>query len=218
MNSGSLNPIRYAVVGDSYSIGEGASEQESWPRILSERLTAAGCPIELVSNPSRTGWTTADAIANELPLFRAARPELATLMIGVNDWVQGVEPDVFRSRFTYLLDQMRSILPDDKQMLVINIPDFSVTPKGGEYARGRNISAGLTSFNQMIAEESSARDLPLVDIFPLSQQMRGRPDLVAADELHPSAKSYLLWADLIFPVARELLGERAHPAPSPESR
>ena len=50
-------------------------------------------------NPSRTGWTTADAIANELPSFRGARPEFGTLMIGVNDWVQGVEPDVFQCPF-----------------------------------------------------------------------------------------------------------------------
>jgi lysophospholipase L1-like esterase len=212
MESAPPHKIRYAVVGDSYSIGEGASESESWPRLLAQQLTAIGCPVELVSNPSRTGWTTADAIANELPLFRAARPEFGTLMIGVNDWVQSVEPDVFRARFTQLLDEMRAMLPNEKRLLVINIPDFSVTPKGGEYARGRDISAGLTSFNQIIAEESRRRKLPLVDIFPLSQQMRGCPELVAADELHPSAKTYARWAGLIFPTAQELLGARRHPA------
>src|SRR5690242_20559479 len=106
--SPAVHPIRYAVVGDSYSIGEGATESESWPRLLAQHLTATGCPVELVSNPSRTGWTTEDAIAHELPLFRAARPGFGTLMIGVNDWVQGVEPDVFRARFTHLLNEMRS--------------------------------------------------------------------------------------------------------------
>ena len=204
--------IRYAVIGDSYSIGEGASERESWPRLLAQHLTAIGSPLELVSNPSRTGWTTADALENELPLFRAAKPEFGTLMIGVNDWVQGVEPKVFRDRFAQLLNGMRAILPNDKLLLVINIPDFSVTPKGGEYARGRDIPAGLTSFNQMIAEEARRRNLSLVDIFPLSQQMRGAPDLVAADGLHPSAKTYARWAGFIFPSAQALLGKRASPA------
>jgi lysophospholipase L1-like esterase len=131
-------------------------------------------------------------------------------MIGVNDWVQGVEANVFRGRFVQLLNNMRAILPNEKLLLVVNIPDFSVTPKGGDYAHGRNISAGVTSFNEIIAHESRQRSLPLVDIFPLSQQMRDSPDLVAADGLHPSAKTYARWAGLIFPAAQTLLGSRAN--------
>ena len=198
--------IRYAVVGDSYSIGEGASEAESWPALLARHLTGTGRPVELVSNPSRTGWTTQDAIEQELPIFRAARPDFATLMIGVNDWVQGVTPEVFRERLAHLMDEMRAILPNEKQLLIVNIPDFSVTPDGPNYARGRDISAGLTSFNCIIAEEAERRDLTAVDIFPLSQQMRGQPELIAADGLHPSARTYAWWEEFIFPAAEQLLG------------
>lgn len=197
--------IRYAVVGDSYSIGEGASERESWPTLLAVHLTKSGRPVELVSNPSHTGWTTAEAIEHELPLYRAARPDFATLMIGVNDWVQGVEPAVFRRRLAHLMDEMRAALPNERRLLVVNIPDFSVTPDGPTYARGRDISAGLTSFNQIIAEEAHRRSLALVDIFPLSQQMRNRPELIAADGLHPSAKTYALWEEAIFPLAQAAL-------------
>ncbi len=200
-------PIRYAVVGDSYSIGEGASEAESWPALLAQELTRSGRPVVLVSNPSRTGWTTAEAIVHELPLFRAARPDFATLMIGVNDWVQGLDQAHFRQRLRHLLDEMRAVLPNDKLLLVINIPDFSVTPEGPKYSRGRDISAGLSAFNQIIAEEAQRCGLRLVDIFPASQEMRGHPELIAADGLHPSAKTYAQWEALITPVAQELLGE-----------
>lgn len=200
--------IRYAVVGDSYSIGEGASEAESWPALLTRHLSESGRPVELISNPSRTGWTTQDAIENELPLFRAARPDFGTLMIGVNDWVQGVAPEVFRERLAHLMDEMRAILPNEKQLLIVNIPDFSVTPDGPNYARGRDISAGLTSFNQIIADEAERRGLIVVDIFPMSQEMRGRPELIAADGLHPSAKTYAQWEALIFPTAQSVLEVR----------
>ena len=166
--------------------------------------------MELVSNPSRTGWTTAEAIVHELPLFRAARPDFATLMIGVNDWVQGVAPAHFRLRLSHLMNEMLVVLPNDKRLLVVNIPDFSVTPDGSKYARGRDISAGLTGFNQIIAEEAQRRGLALVDIFPASQEMRGDPDLVSADRLHPSAKTYAHWEAIIFPVAQELLGDSTH--------
>src|SRR5207248_1617801 len=34
--------IRYAVVGDSYSCGEGASPKESWPALMTQHLNAQG--------------------------------------------------------------------------------------------------------------------------------------------------------------------------------
>ena len=146
--------LRYAVIGDSYSIGEGTTERQSWPALLTRHLTSRVRPVELVSNPARTGWTTQDAIERELPLFRAARPDFGTLMIGVNDWVQAVDKATFRRRLAHLLDEMLKVLPNEKCLLVINIPDFSVTLDGPNYARGRDISAGLASFNRITTDEA----------------------------------------------------------------
>lgn len=203
--AGRTEPLRYAVVGDSYSIGEGATEAESWPALLARSLTKSGIPVALVSNPSKTGWTTQDAIEHELEKFRAARPDFGTLMLGVNDWVQDVDAATFRRRLAQIMDAMRAVLPNEKRLLVVNIPDFSVTADGGTYARGRDISAGLAGFNRIIAEEAQERGLPVVDIFPLSKRMGKDPTLVAADGLHPSAKAYAEWEKLIFPAARESL-------------
>ena len=88
---------------------------------------------------------------------------------------------------------------------MVTIPDFGVTPTGPRYAHGRNISEGLTRFNQIIAEEAIKRDLRVVDVFPLSKKMHDDLSLVAADGLHPSAKEYDEWEKIIFPVALELL-------------
>src|SRR5437667_7391933 len=70
--------IRYAAIGDSYSIGEGASPNESWPAILTRHLNAQGLHVDLVANPSRTGWTTQQAIDRELPIFVDSEPNFAT--------------------------------------------------------------------------------------------------------------------------------------------
>src|SRR5467141_3333694 len=79
--------IRYAVIGDSYSCGEGATPNESWPVLLTRHLNAQGLHVALVSNPSVTGWTTKDAIDRELPKFVNSNPNFGTLLVGVNDWV-----------------------------------------------------------------------------------------------------------------------------------
>ena len=197
--------IRYAVVGDSYSCGEGASPKESWPGLLTQHLNTEGLHVDLVSNPSVTGWTTKDAIDRELPKFINANPNFATLLIGVNDWVQGVDETTFRNRFSYLLDQMLAVLPNKKQLLVVTIPDFGVTPTGPKYSRGRNIHEGIMQFNQIAIEEAHKRGLKVVDIFPLSKKMGQDKSLVAKDGLHPSAKAYAEWEKIIFPAAVELL-------------
>ena len=197
--------IRYAAIGDSYSCGEGATPKESWPELLTQHLNAQGLHVDLVSNPSVTGWTTKDAIDRELPKFINSNPSFATLLIGVNDWVQGVDDATFRKRFSYLLDQMLAVLPNKEHLLVVTIPDFGVTPAGPKYSRHRDISAGLTRFNQIVIEEAKTRGLRVVDIFSLSKKMGEDRSLVAKDGLHPSAKEYAEWEKIIFPAAMELL-------------
>ncbi len=197
--------IRYAVVGDSYSCGEGASLKESWPALLTQHLNAQGLHVDLVSNPSVTGWTTKDAIDRELPKFVNSNPTFATLLIGVNDWVQGIDETTFRNRFSYLLDQMLAVLPNKKHLLVVTIPDFGVTPTGPKYSRGRNIHEGIMQFNQIVTEEARKRGLSVVDIFLLSKKMGQDKSLVAKDGLHPSAKEYAMWEKIISPAALELL-------------
>jgi len=200
--------IRYAVVGDSYSCGEGASPKESWPALLTQHLNAQGLHVDLVSNPSVTGWTTKDAIDRELPKFVNSNPTFATLLIGVNDWVQGIDETTFRNRFSYLLDQMLAVLPNKQHLLVVTIPDFGVTPTGPKYSRGRNIHEGITQFNRIVTEEAHKRGLQVVDIFPVSKKMGKDKSLVAKDGLHPSAKEYAEWEKIIFPAALELLTKR----------
>src|SRR5438445_3293460 len=197
--------IRYVAIGDSYSIGEGASPNESWPALLTRHLNDKGLRVDLVANPSRTGWTTQQAIDRELPIFVDSKPNFATLQIGVNDWVQGIDAETFRKHFVVLANRMLGVLPSKNRLLVVSIPDFGVTPTGPRYARGRNISEGIAAFNKIVSEEAAKRGLRVVDVFPISKKMRDDPSLVAPDGLHPSAKEYAEWEKIIFSVGFELL-------------
>jgi lysophospholipase L1-like esterase len=196
---------RYAVIGDSYSSGEGATPEQSWPSLLAAHLRESGAPVKLVANPSRTGWTSQQALDDEMPVFKNAKPDFATLQIGVNDWVQGVPAAQFRKNLVLLMDRMLALLSDKKKLLVVNIPDFSVTPSGASFGNPAENARGISAFNKIIGEETAARGLALVDVFAVSRKMRDDPALIAPDGLHPSAKEYGEWEKLIFPVARGLL-------------
>lgn len=192
--------FRYVALGDSYTICEGAEWNESWPVTMSEKISAKGMPVKLIANPSRTGWTTQNLIDRELPVFDTSNADAVTLLIGVNDWVQGVSANDFRKNLVFILDHLQSKLKIKENILLITIPDFGVTPTGKYYSGGRNISEGIASFNTIIKEEGQKRKLPVVDIFELSKKMGTDTSLVAADGLHPSAKEYAEWEKIILPV------------------
>lgn len=115
---------RYVALGDSYTIGEGAEENESWPMLLTKHLQEQGVAIQLVANPSVTGWTTKEVIERELPILETSRPTFVTLLIGVNDWVQGVSPMEFGERLAEIVDRIQAVLPHQGKVILITIPDF----------------------------------------------------------------------------------------------
>lgn len=197
--------IRYAAIGDSYTICEGANEADRWPNILTRHLNDSGIVTALVCNPSVTGYTTQNLIDEELPVFEQSEPNFATLLIGVNDWVQGVDAIRFRQNLEFIIEFMIIRLPGPKRLIVITIPDFGAAPNGQQYARGRDISAGLSEFNDIIKDVAAERDLWVVDVFASSQKMASDPSLVGDDGLHPSAKMYAEWEKMILPTATKAL-------------
>ncbi|MDO9000156.1 MAG: SGNH/GDSL hydrolase family protein [Bacteroidota bacterium] len=189
--------INYLPLGDSYTICTGATESDSWPVLLTKHLNENKINCKLLDNPARNGFSTQDLIDNELPLLKKLKPNFVTLLIGVNDWVRGVTKENFTKNLIYILDEVQKNIPDKKKVILITIPDFGVTPQGKNYGNGRDIQKGLAEFNAVISNEAKKRELPLVDIFGLSQKMKDDATLVAIDGLHPSAKEYALWEKLI---------------------
>ncbi len=198
-------PIRYAAIGDSYTICQGVAKADCWPDLLTRHLNVAGIDIELVANPSRTGWRTQEAIEQELPVYEQAKPTFATLLIGVNDWVHGSGVNKFTTNLKQLMDRMMHRLPKRDRLMIVTIPDFSCAPRGESYGYGRNIAKGITRYNAIIKKEAGLRGLPVADIFPLSQTFCDQPEMFVEDGIHPSSKQYALWEKLIFPVALKIL-------------
>ncbi len=197
--------IRYVAIGDSYTICEGVAEKDCWPTVLTRHLVSAGIDIELIANPSRTGWKVEDAIHNELPVFEKTRPTFATLLIGVNDWVHGSGKNKFTSGLRTLLDRMQKQLPRPERLLIVTLPDFSCAPRGKTYGYGRNIAKGISKYNAIIQKEATVRGLTVVDIFSLSQTFCNQKELFVEDGIHPSARQYVLWEQLIFPEVLKIL-------------
>ncbi|MFK7899687.1 MAG: SGNH/GDSL hydrolase family protein [Cyclobacteriaceae bacterium] len=194
--------ITYLPIGDSYTIGEGVLEEKNFPNQLVNRLTNKGISIELLGNEAVTGFTTQDVINGQLKLIPSLQPNFCTLLIGVNDWVQEVSAQYFEKR---LIEIIQTIIKQVKgKLLLLTIPDFSVSATGNKYGKGRNITEGITQFNTIIKKQAAAFELSVIDIFPLSQKQTDN-SYFAPDQLHPSGKAYQEWVEKMLPTVATLV-------------
>lgn len=193
--------VRYVALGDSYTIGTSVAERDRWPDQLVARVPA----LELVANLGVNGYTSGDLIRDELPQLASLRPKLVTVLIGVNDVVQGVPEATYRANVALILDEVSAAVGADR-VLVVTTPDYTVTPAGADYGDPARQSAALRRNNAINAELAAARSIAVVDIHDLSLLAAADRSLVADDGLHPSGAQYALWVDRIVPSVQSMLG------------
>jgi len=187
--------VRYLALGDSYTIGTGASDDaHAWPSIVAKRLGAD------LTNPAVNGYTTLDLIRDELPLFKDLKPELVTVLIGVNDLVQGRSADSYRGSLRTIYAAVESA-----RVVAVSIPTWSYVPAAADFGGAKRVDKLTKMFNDVAREEATNRGFAFVDLGPVSTSKVGSPGWIASDQLHPGDAQYAAWAEVIFPAVRNQL-------------
>ncbi|HEX2470881.1 MAG TPA: SGNH/GDSL hydrolase family protein [Candidatus Limnocylindrales bacterium] len=194
--------MRYVALGDSYTIGTSVPAEDRFPDQLVRALPDVG--LELVANLGVNGYTTADLIRDELPALVGLTPELVSLLIGVNDVVQGVPTVTYEANLVEILDVLEARLPVDR-IVTVSIPDYTVTPAGADYGDPADQHDGIVAANTVMARLARERGITFVDIFDLSLRATEDRALVADDGLHPSGAQYALWVERIAPAVERLV-------------
>ncbi len=193
-----LTAVRYLALGDSYTIGTGATAPSgNFPSRLARRLEqASGRPVA-VQNPAVNGFTTRDLIRTELPQVQQA-PNLVSVLIGANDIVQGGDADAYRRALQTIYGLVARFRLAAGRVLTVAIPDFSIVPAAREFGTPEDLRARIDAFNRIATEESQGHGFHFVDIGELSRSGIGRSGWIAADGLHPADAQYAAWADVIW--------------------
>jgi len=199
-------PVRYVALGDSYTIGTSVAPHERFPDQLVAALRdeAAGPALELVANLGVNGFTSADLIRDELPALGALAPGFVSLCIGVNDVVQGVPLATYEARVADILDAVVALV-GSARIVVIAVPDYTVTPAGSDYGDPAERRAAIGTVNAAMARQARERGIGIVDIVDISREVGVDRSLVAGDGLHPSGAQYARWVARLAPVVRSLL-------------
>ncbi|MDX3381766.1 SGNH/GDSL hydrolase family protein [Streptomyces niveiscabiei] len=205
-----MNPVRFVALGDSLTEGVGDPVGEGWRGWAA--LLAGGLSGEPVAftNLAVSGAQTRDVVERQLPTALALRPDVASVVVGVNDTlrctfdIQAVANRLdtvygaFAGRGVTLLT---ACLPDPGEML--GLPAALARPLA---RRQRAVNTVVHA----LSERHGAVHLHAAEGAWISDRT-----MWSADRLHPGERGHRQLATRFHALLRES-GRATGPAPSPD--
>jgi len=173
------------VLGDSLSSAYGMATDQGWVNLLQQRLAREGYPHRVV-NASISGDTTAGARTRLETALTRHKPDMVIVELGGNDGLRGQAPGGIRENLRAIIE---TVLAAEARPILMSMripPNY-----GPDYT---------AAFEQVYTELASQTRIPLLP-FPLAN-VATRPELMQADQVHPSADAQPiildnLWVHLI---------------------
>ena len=192
--------FKYLALGDSYTIGTAIGVDSSYSAQMRDSLLADNQTVDSLYYEviATNGWTTRDLINGISARNPASDFDVVTMLIGVNNQYQGRPVTQYKSEFRQLLNQAIGFAGGDKsRVLIVSIPDWSVSPAGGSSRAA--VGQKIDEFNAAQKSVCDSLMVTYVDITEISRTGLNNPDLIAADGLHFSAKMQALWMRELYP-------------------
>ena len=185
-------PPVYVAVGASETTGVGSDQplRDGWPRVLHRTALPAGSVFVNMGIP---GATVAQALAEELNQALAARPNLVTVWLNVNDINRGVSVSEYERQLETLVRSLRG--GGSTRVLVANTPPLDHLPA---FQSGRVLATLPTAdavqrqveaYNEAIARVVERQGAVLVDLHAVGLAARAagtEGQFISRDGFHPS--------------------------------
>lgn len=208
----------YLALGDSYTIGEGVTETDSFPSQTVRLLNTAtegfnSTPFSTkrqqgFDNPlviAKTGWTT-DELDKAIDTSVLVKTfDMVSLLIGVNNQYRNRSLKEFAIEFEHLVQraiQFAGNIP--AHVFVLSIPDWGITPFAGGRDRTK-IAAEINAFNHTCEATAIKFHTNYIDITTAQRETGTDPEFLAGDGLHPSGKEYSIWAIHLADAVKKIL-------------
>ena len=204
--SGSGRPLRLAMLGDSSAVGLGADEPGQTPGavIASGLASLSGRPVQLrVVGVVGAESTDLEEQVDGLLADQAA-PDVAVVMVGVNDVTHRISPAVAVRALDAAVRRLRVA---GTEVIVGTCPDLGTVRPIPHPLRlvCRRWSRQLAAAQTIAVVEAGGRTVSLGDLLgPEFAANRGL--MFSADGFHPSAAGYAQAAAAIIPAVADSLG------------
>lgn len=196
-------PIVYVALGDSTGAGIGAREGGYVARLHKRILERR--PDSNLENLCVSGATTEDVLHGQLKKGLAAKPDLVTLGIGINDIGHGLTLDQFSKNYEEILSALKR--ETQAAIVVTNLPDISSAPRIPGSMRA-HYQQQIVQYSRKLEEIAARHGVTIFDIYSITtRELASHPEYFSADGFHPSDAGYELWAQEMWPTLARVLGD-----------
>jgi lysophospholipase L1-like esterase len=209
-NTSGVDSLYYLALGDSYTIGASVEPKERFPEQLTARLNAVHQDSVFIKSPdiiAKSGWTSSNLLDAAEQAEALNRPyDLVTLLVGVNNQYQRLPFVTFERDLEDLLHfAIEAAAGDTSRLVLVSVPDYAYTPFGQNFGEPAQISSEIEKYNGYLELQAEVYGIPFINVTPMSREGLQNPDLLAGDGLHPSAKMYTGWVNLMIRDAEKAL-------------
>ena len=196
-------PIVYVALGDSTGAGIGAKDGGYVAR-LHKRIVESRPDSKLV-NLCVSGATTEDVVRGQLQRGVAAKPDLVTLGIGINDIGHGLTLEQFSKNYEEILSTLKQ--ETGAAIVVTNLPDISSAPRIPGSMRA-HYQQQIAQYSRRLEEIAARRGVTIFDVYAITtRELASHPEYFSLDGFHPSDAGYEFWAQEMWPTLARVLGE-----------
>jgi acyl-CoA thioesterase-1 len=184
-NAKQTSPQTIVVFGDSLSAAYGIPQHEGWVALLQQRITQQKINYQVV-NTSISGETTSGGLSRFANMLKLQKPNIVLIELGGNDGLRGLSAVETRNNLESMIQQAK------KSKAKVLLIGMKIPPNYGlKYSRQ------FSENYQTLAKKHGAALVPF-----LLEGVAGKPDLIQADGLHPTAAAQPqllenVWATLI---------------------
>jgi lysophospholipase L1-like esterase len=202
--TGSGEPIRLAVLGDSSAAGMGVHQAFDTPGVLlaAGLSEVAGRPVSL-TNVAVVGARSAD-LGVQVDRVLPGRPDVCMIMVGANDVTGRVPP---AQSVRHLAEAVSRLRAAGSEVVVGTCPDLGTVEPIAQPLRllARRWSRQMAAAQTVVVVEAGGRSVSLGDI--LGPEFAARPrEMFSPDRFHPSAAGYAAAAAVTLPSVCAALG------------
>lgn len=176
------------MLGDSLSSAHGLDIDQGWVSLLQHRLQQDQYPHHVV-NASVSGDTTANGLTKLAAMLEAHRPAIVVVELGGNDGLRAQPTAMIRDN----LDKILQSVGDAGGKVVL--AGMRLPPNYGPAYVGR--------FERIYPDLARKHDAVLVPF--IMDGVATAPNLMQADNIHPSAEAQSILLDNVWPYLQPLL-------------
>jgi lysophospholipase L1-like esterase len=190
--------VTYVALGASDAVGIGSNipGSQGYVPLVATHLPKGSHLINL----GIIGIQLHQALSQELPLALTTSPNLITIWLVANDFIDGVTYDSYVHDLSYLLHQLH--VSTHARIVMANLPDMTRLPAYANETPSQKAQmiVAIQKWNKGIAELAKQYGVALVDLFSQGSQITAHPEYISGDGFHPSPTGYVQLANYFWRV------------------